>query len=143
MNYTQRQNTEYARERLENQLEEGQRFLEVTSLPNLEDLQAYQERICEWRNATYALFQELYDRQSIHSAYCPSVEKIDLKLEMRDEAIDKLKAEVSKILDILQDLLSKCDWAKTGNPPLSLSKKPVSSMAAPRPMVSPCSHVSR
>jgi hypothetical protein len=109
MNYAGRQNTEYARARLENQIEEGQRFLEVTSLPELKDIQAYQESICEWRNATYALFQELYDHQSIQSAYCPSIEKIDLKWEMRNEARDKLKAEVSKILDSLRDLLSQCD----------------------------------
>jgi hypothetical protein len=109
MNYTQLQNTEYVRARLENQIEEGQRFLGVTSLPSLEDIQAYQERICEWRNATYALWQEIYDHQSIQSAYCPSVEKLDLKVEMRNEARDELKAEVSKMLDSLRDLLSKCD----------------------------------
>jgi hypothetical protein len=105
MNYTQRQNTEYARARLENQIEEGQRLLEVTSLPNLEDIYAYQERTCEWRDATYALLQEIYDHQSIQSAYCPTVERLYLKLEMRNEARDKLKDEVSKILDSLRDLL--------------------------------------
>jgi hypothetical protein len=105
MNYTQRQNTEYARARLENQIEEGQRLLEVTSLPNLEDIYAYQERTCEWRDATYALLQEIYDHQSIQAAYCPTVEKLYLKLEMRNEARDKLKDEVSKILDSLRDLL--------------------------------------
>jgi hypothetical protein len=55
MGYTRRQNIEDARARLENQIEEGQRFLEVTSLPNPEDIQAYQEKICEWRDTTYAL----------------------------------------------------------------------------------------
>jgi hypothetical protein len=105
MNYTQRQNTEYARARLENQIEEGQRLLEVTSLPNLEDIYAYQERACEWRDATYALLQEIYDHRSIQSAYCPTVEKLYLNLEMRNEARDKIKAEVSKILDSLRDLL--------------------------------------
>jgi hypothetical protein len=109
MNYTRPENTEYARARLENQIEEGQRFLEVTSLPNLEDIETYQERICEWRNATYAFLQEVYDHQSIQAAYCPSVEKLDLKSEMRNEARDKLKAEVAKILDSLRDMLSKCD----------------------------------
>jgi hypothetical protein len=108
MNYTQRQNTEYARARLENQIEEGQRLLEVTSLPNLEDIYAYQERTCEWRDATYALLQEIYDHQSIQSAYCPSVEKLDLKSEMQNEARDEFKAEVSKILDSLRDVLSQC-----------------------------------
>jgi hypothetical protein len=109
MNYTQPQNTEYARARLENQIEEGQRFLEVTSLPNLEDIQAYQEKICEWRVATYALLEEIYDHQSIQSAFCPSVEKLDLKSERRNEARDELKADVSKILNSLRDLLQKCD----------------------------------
>jgi len=104
-----RQNTEYARARLENQLEEGQRLMEVTSLPNLEAIQNYQERICEWRNATYALWEEIYDHQSVQSAFCPMVEKSDMELEMRDEARDKLKAEVSNIMDSLRDLLSKCD----------------------------------
>jgi hypothetical protein len=105
MNYTRRQNTEYVRARIESQIEEGQRILEVTSLPSPEDIQAYQERTCEWRVATYALLEEIYDHQSIQSAYCPSVEKFDLELEMRNEARDKLKAEVSKILDSLRDLI--------------------------------------
>jgi hypothetical protein len=109
MNYTQRQSTDYARARLENQIEEGQRFLEVTSLHNLEDIRAYQEKLCEWRNATYALLQEVYDHQSIQSAFCPSVEMFELKLEIRNEARDKHIAEVSTILDSLRDLLSKCD----------------------------------
>ncbi|HEY6399863.1 MAG TPA: hypothetical protein VI479_00550, partial [Blastocatellia bacterium] len=77
----------------------------LPDLPDLEDIQAYQEKTCEWRVATYALLEEIYDHQSIQSAYCPSVERLDLKLEMRNEARDKLKAEVSKILDSLRDLL--------------------------------------
>jgi hypothetical protein len=105
MNYTQRQNTEDARARLEIQIEKGQRLLEVTSLLDLEDIYAYQEKTCEWRDATYALLQEIYDHQSIQSAYCPTVERIYLKLEMRNEARDLLQAEVSKILDSLRDLL--------------------------------------
>jgi len=109
MGYTRHQNIEDARARLENQIEEGQRFLEVTSLPNLEDIQAYQEKTCEWRDTTYALLQEIYDQQSIQSAYCPTVEKLGLNLEMRNEARDRLKAEVSKILDSLRDVLSKFD----------------------------------
>src|SRR5215468_9428388 len=104
-----KQDNEYARARLENQIEEGQRLLEVTSLPDLEDIYAYQERTCEWRDATYALLQEIYDHQSIQSAYCPTVEKLGLNLEMRNEARDRLKAEVSKILDSLRDVLSKFD----------------------------------
>jgi hypothetical protein len=91
--------------RLEIQIEEGQRLLEVTSLPDLEDIYAFQEKTCEWRDATYALLQEIYDHQSIQSAYCPTVERIYLELEMRDEARDLLQAEVSKILDSLRDLL--------------------------------------
>lgn len=109
MNYAQPQNAEYARVRIEIQIEEGQRFLEVTSLPNLEVIYASQERICEWRNATYALLQEIYDHQSIQSAYCPMVEKLELELEMWNEARDQLKVEVSKILDDLREMLSKCD----------------------------------
>jgi hypothetical protein len=105
MNYTQGQNTEYARARLEIQIEEGQRLLEVTSLLDLEDIYAYQEKTCEWRDATYALLQEIYDHQSIQSTYCPTAERLYLKLEMRHEARDKLKAEVSKILDGLRDLI--------------------------------------
>jgi hypothetical protein len=92
-----------AKTRLENQIEEGQRLLEVTSLPKLEDLHAYQDRICEWRNATYALLEDIYDHQSTQSNFCPMVEKS----ELRDEARDKLKADVSMILDGLRDLLPK------------------------------------
>jgi hypothetical protein len=105
MNYTQGQNTEHTRARLEIQIEEGQRLLEVTSLPDLEAIYAYQEKTCEWRDATYALLQEIYDHQSIQSAYCPTVERFYLKLEMRNEARDMLKAEVASILNSLQDLL--------------------------------------
>jgi hypothetical protein len=109
MNYTQPRDNEEARARLENQIEEGQRFLEVTSLPTLVAIQSYQEKICEWRNGSYALLEEIYDHQSVQSAYCPTIEKSDFDLEMRNEARNKLNAEVSTILDSLRDFLSKCN----------------------------------
>lgn len=109
MNYTQRENTEDPRVRLENLIEEGQRFLEVTSLPNLEAIQGYQEKTCEWRNATYALLEEIYDHQSVQSSYCPMIERSDFQLEMRNETRDKLKADVSRIMDSLRDFLAKCN----------------------------------
>jgi hypothetical protein len=103
---TQGQNTVNARARLEDHLEEGQQILEVTSLSTLTEIRAYHGRICEWRNAAYALLQDIYDHQSIQGAFCPTIE---IDLEMQDEACHKLKAEVSMMLDNLRDLLSKCD----------------------------------
>ncbi|HKX32828.1 MAG TPA: hypothetical protein VJ302_34420 [Blastocatellia bacterium] len=107
MDYRRRQNTEDAKVKLENQIAEGERFLEVSSLPGPKDLETYQERICEWRNATYALLQDVYNDPDIQSIHCPAVEKSDFSTENRNEARDRLKAEVSKIVDSLKELLSK------------------------------------
>ena len=109
MNYTRRSGSEWVKVRLENQVSEGQEILKVTSLPNLEDIEAYQEKICKWRDATYDLLQSVYEAPEVVPTHCHPIEKLDLMVEMRNEARDKLKAQVSKIVAGIEDLLSKWD----------------------------------
>jgi hypothetical protein len=107
MGYSLPENAEWAEQRLKILGDEGKELLAFTLEGDLDVLEAYQDKIHRWAESIQGILQTVYPDPSIQSIDFLPIEKLELEKEMRKVAVEKLKAQVSRILDGVRDLPAK------------------------------------
>ena len=86
---------------------EGEELFYLGPGSDLKDIEAYQDKICKWSDGIQERLYGIYEDSSVALTHCPPIERLEL---MRHDAVDMLKAQVSKIVAGARELLSRWDY---------------------------------